>query len=209
MKKSLLCTAILRAPIAAILFLAACASTPPAPEPEPIDVDTKEYGTVPARPQEKVVIRKKPGTYERPANVDLVALQRSLRLERAPHKLGLVEKTFDTCKAGYGYSSNQDCHTETFVLVHFRMMCRDSIGTISTVLTDADLTAIRNRALKWDIQGTDRGEIVTDNDGYGQIRTTSIGTAKAKRLKITTENDFLYLKAGEIKRVVAPGNWCN
>jgi hypothetical protein len=31
---------------------------------------------------------------------------------------------------------------------------------------------------------------------------------KAQRLRLTLDNDFLFLRAGEVKKIVAPQNWC-
>src|SRR5688572_30068319 len=74
-------------------------------------------------PVEKPVSEK----YE-PAEVriDYDRLQEHLGLKRNFDSLGYAEKSFDTCRVGYGYSSNKNCRKDYFVLIHFQLMCRDA-----------------------------------------------------------------------------------
>lgn len=140
--------------------------------------------------------------------IDYVGLQRELGLNRDITKLGYTEKAFQTCGAGYGYSASQDCRQDYFVVVHFQLLCRDSEGTISTPLGVEDMRPLSRRSVTWNLAGTS-AEMQLDNEGFGQFRTTYHSSPRQQRLKITADNDFLYLRAGEINRVVAPGNWCN
>lgn len=183
-----------------LLFLAACTSAP-----------TKKNTIEPEEsvPAPKVPMKASRPGFEKPISVDYDGLQRHLGLERELERTGFAEKSFSTCEVGYGYSSSKDCRKEFFVVINFRLMCRDSVGTVSTVLTEDDLMPLRRRSVTWLLQGAGTGEIQLDNEGYGQIKTTMATSGKKQRLKLTVDNDFLFLKAGEVKRIVAPGNWCN
>jgi hypothetical protein len=141
-------------------------------------------------------------------SIDYVGLQRELGLERAPENLGFLEKPFETCQAGYGYSSTQDCQRKYFVVIHFQLLCRDSEGTISTTLTSADMRPISGRPVNWTLKGSN-GVLQTDSEGYGQIRVVNGKSQRAQRLKLAVGPEFLYVRAGEITRIVTPQPWCN
>jgi hypothetical protein len=172
-----------------VLFLTACSSTPKK-DSSPLYTPTQSSIEEDASPR-----------------IDYLSLQRSLGLNRDAENLGYTEKTFNTCDAGYGYSSHQDCHQEVFMVLHFKLSCRDSEGTISSVLTDADVAPIAYKDLKWKLKDID-GTITTDGGGYGQIRATSKKSQKRERLKIALGPDFLYMRANEITKVITPRSWC-
>ena len=168
-----------------LLFLAGCTSTPQRTSPE----------------------ISRPPVADDSGRIDYDALQSHLGLDRSPEDLGYSERSFNTCEAGYGFSRSQNCHTQHFVVVHFQLMCRDSEGTISTILTDADLTPISRKSVRWNLKGLS-GTVQTDGEGYGQIRITSRRSQKNERIKLAIANDFLYTRAGEIKRIITPRPWC-
>ena len=143
-----------------------------------------------------------------PPRIDYAALQTYLGLDRGSEELGYSERTFNTCDAGYGYSRNQDCHKEVFVVLHFRLLCRDSEGTVSTILTEADVNPIAGRSVKWNLKGMS-GTVVTDGLGYGQIRTVSRISQRRERLRLSVGPEFLYMRANEITKVITPRPWCN
>lgn len=154
-----------------------------------------------------------PGAPSKPAedeaeNVDWFALQASLGLSREPEQLGFAEKTYDTCQVGYGYSRSNRCRKQTFTVIHFRLMCRDSEGTISQVLNEEDLQSIADRQIVWNLKGT-HGVVRTDGRGYGQIRVAVAKSHRGERLRLATGPEFLYMRAGEITRVVTPKPWCS
>ncbi|WP_413944394.1 hypothetical protein [Bdellovibrio sp. HCB-162] len=162
---------------------------------------------------------KKETTYTPPAPVetapepassaiDYNALQNHLHMDRERESLGYSEKSFNTCDAGYGYSRSQNCHKEHFVVIHFRLLCRDSEGTISTVLTEDDVRPLDRRTVRWSLKGT-QGTVQTDNDGYGQIVTAANLSQKTQRLRLAVGNEFLYMRANEIQKVITPQPWCN
>ncbi|HWU42428.1 MAG TPA: hypothetical protein VN132_03285 [Bdellovibrio sp.] len=144
---------------------------------------------------------------EKSTTIDYNALQSYLQLDRAPEELGFAEKAFNTCEAGFGYSRSQNCHKEYFVVIHFRLLCRDSEGTVSTILTDSDVTAIAGRPVRWELKGV-KGNLVTDGEGYGQIRTVSSKSQNRQRLRVGVGNEFLYMRTNEITKVITPRPWC-
>ncbi len=93
-------------------------------------------------------------------------------------------------------------------MIHFRLLCRDSEGTISTVLTDEDLRPLDRRTVKWSLKGA-QGIVETDSDGYGRIITAAVPSQRAQRLRIAVGNEFLYMRANEIKKVITPEPWCH
>jgi len=140
--------------------------------------------------------------------IDYWGLQRHLGLVRADADLGYREKSYNTCEVGFGYSSSHDCTVKRFVTVNIRLQCRDSEGTISTGLTAADLQPIAGRQVRWALSG-DNGTVATDGEGYAQIGAIFSNSPRADRLRIAVGDQFLYMRAGEITRVVVPRPWCN
>lgn len=141
-------------------------------------------------------------------SIDYVGLQRAMGMEIPMEKLGYREKAFDTCQAGYGYSTTHNCHREYMVVINIQLQCRDSEGTVANGVTNADLTAIANRPVRWNMK-PNQGVTTTDSDGFAQIMTVSARSPRTERLKIAVGNEFLYMRANEITRVVTPRPWCN
>lgn len=164
-----------------------------------------------ATKEKEIIAPEVPGATSEPVtaiSIDYLGLHRSLGLERPAEDLGFMEKSFNTCAVGYGYSASRDCHREYFVAAHFQLLCRDSEGTISTALSRDDMKPLSGRTVTWTLDGA-RGTLQLDGEGYGQIKTTFVKSQKAQRLKLTVDNDFVYVRAGEVKRLVTPRNWCN
>lgn len=148
-------------------------------------------------------------TISRPAAViDYPSIQRLLNLDKRYTQLGYSEKTFNTCQVGFGYSDRNDCQKKYFVVIHFKLVCRESEGTISTILTDADLKPISGQSVSWYLKSIN-GHLVTDGEGYGQIITATDQSQSGQRLRLAVGSDFLFLKAGEVGRLIAPASWCN
>lgn len=169
-------------------LLNACASSPPQVSPSPNLPPLESLG--PSTPQ-----------------IDYDSLKRSLGLDRDKDSLGLEEKKFNTCEVGFGYPSNMNCHSEYFVVLNFQLLCRDSTGTISNVLTSVDLRPLERRTVRWSAKGI-KGHLQTDSDGYGQIIATSTSSQKAQRVRLGIGNEFLYMRSGDIKKIITPQNWC-
>lgn len=155
-----------------------------------------------------VVPEPSPVSESRTPSIDYEGLQKHLGLAQDREELGYKEKIFNTCEVGYGFPSGSQCHREQFVVIQFRLLCRDSEGTISTVLTDEDLKPLERRSVRWNLKGI-QGTTYTDNDGYGQIVTTSMQSQKGQRLRLAIGNEFLYMRSHEIKKVITPHPWCN
>jgi hypothetical protein len=157
--------------------------------------------------KEKTTLPSAPVENEK-TSIDYVGLQRAMGMEIPAEKLGYREKAFDTCQAGYGYSTTHNCHREYMVVINFQLQCRDSEGTVANGVTNADLTAIANRAVRWNMK-PNQGVTTTDSDGFAQIMTVSNRSPRTERIKIAVGNEFLYMRANEITRVVTPRPWCN
>lgn len=164
---------------------------------------------IPERPTEKVEAPavKSSGPVREDENVDYVALQRSLGLERSNLHLGFQERLFDTCDVGYGFSKSNNCRQRYFVVVHFQLMCRDSEGTVSEIVRAANLQANAYRNVRWTLKDAS-GSLSTDSEGYGQLRMLAPKSQKQQRLKLAVDTDFLYLRAGEVNKIVTPKSWC-
>ncbi|MBC7466445.1 MAG: hypothetical protein H7256_10675 [Bdellovibrio sp.] len=154
----------------------------------------------------------KPNPYEttKPSQrvIDYSSVQRLLNLDRRYTELGFFEKMFDTCQVGFGYAPDLDCQKKYFTVIHFKLVCRQSEGTISTVLTDDDLKAISGENVNWYLKNAN-GSTLTDSEGYGQIIATTNESQKNQRLRLAVGAEFLMTKASEAKRLIAPLTWCN
>ena len=137
--------------------------------------------------------------------VDMVGLQTALGLDRSTSDLGYSEKVFNTCQVGYGYSSSQRCRRANFVLIHFRLQCRDSEGSVGLV-SASQISPISDQ-VKWTL-GHDSGMTQTDGEGYGQLRVVSEFPSRQQRLRFTVNGKFLIVRAEDAGRLVAPLSWC-
>ena len=141
-------------------------------------------------------------------NIDYIGLQKELGLEFAANNLGYREKSFNTCEAGYGYSPTKNCRKAFFSVLIFQLMCRDTEDTVSSVVLESQMFPLSNRKVRW-VFKDQQGLIDLDNLGFGQIMTVMSQSSVAQRMKLAVDNDFLYMRASEIKRIVTPRNWCN
>ncbi len=149
-----------------------------------------------------------PSASELEERIDLEGLERSLNLSRPDEVLGYQESAFNSCSAGFGYSASKNCRRLTMAVIHFRLQCRDSEGTISTALGASDLRAISGQGVRWTVSDLD-GITSTDGQGYGEIRGVFARSPKAKWLRLAVGVQFLNMRAGEITRVVTPRPWCH
>lgn len=141
--------------------------------------------------------------------VDIEGLKRSLGLDRSRGDLGYEEKRFNTCNAGFGYP-RENCKQQVFISINFRLQCRDTTGTTSEVVTSAQMDPIANKQVSWQI-GKTHSTTQTDSDGYGQINGVLAQTPapRGQRLRLSVGSQFVYMRAGEITRIVTPANWCS
>ncbi|MBX9766286.1 MAG: hypothetical protein K2X47_03365 [Bdellovibrionales bacterium] len=138
--------------------------------------------------------------------IDFEALKKTVGLLRERQHLGYIEKVFDGCGPQFGLLAGS-CKRHYLISVQYRLMCRDSEGTVSEAISTADLQAIPNQALAWNLKGLE-GQSSTDMEGYGEVLTISTISQRDQRLKLSNGNDFLYLRAGEVERLVTPVTWC-
>jgi hypothetical protein len=174
-----------------LIFAAACSTTPMS------TTVIKPLPTTAAPPPQ-----------EHETSIDYLALKKSLGLDRSADSLGIAEKPFNSCGAGYGYSNSNNCRRLYFTVIHVQLLCRDSEGTVSTGIDRADQTAISNRDVIWTLKGSS-GRTRTDSDGFLQILSVNPNSQQTQRLKLSVGNDFLYMRANEITKVVTPKSWCN
>lgn len=178
--------------IALLFLISGCATKPQASFPVPVQ-KTQEFENEDGR---------------RP-KIDHDGLQTYLGLDRPATQLGYMEKSFPTCDVGYGYSSNRNCKTDYFVSIQFQLLCRDSHeDSFTHALGANDMKPLKGSSVIWTLNQMS-GKLVLDNDGRGQIKTIARNTQRQKRLKLNIANDNLYVKAGEINKIVTPANWCN
>lgn len=175
--------------LAALVALTACSTTPTGPPPSKTPPMATEIG-------------------QESSQIDYVAIQRTLNLQRPLENLGIDERNFNSCEMGYGYSRNQNCRTMYMTVLNVRLLCRDSEGTISTVLTESDVTPIAGQTIRWTLKNV-QGQFQTDGLGYGQIVALSPRPQKRERLKLSLGNEFLYMRANEITKVITPRPWCS
>jgi hypothetical protein len=138
--------------------------------------------------------------------LDLDALEQSLGLSGQVTDLGYHEKSFNTCTAGYGYSSSHDCRKQVMTVIRFRLSCRESEGTESDV--DYQQSPVYSNSLRWSL-GNQKGNVATNTEGYGSIRALYPISNRGARLKITLGNNFLVVRAEDIRRIVAPNSFCS
>lgn len=141
-------------------------------------------------------------------NIDYEQIKHSLGLSHKLEQLGYSERAFNTCEMGFGFSRTQNCRTEIMAVINFQLLCRDSQGTISTALTREDMQPLSGRTINWSLHKKN-GSAVLNHDGHGQILMSFRSSPRNQRLKLSANNDALYLRANEIKRIVTPSNWCN
>ncbi len=137
--------------------------------------------------------------------IDLIGLRRELGMDKPRQSLGYDEKRFNSCDVGHGYSSTQNCRERVYAVVNLRLECRDSQGTTSTI--HHKLTPISNKRIEWDWAGL-RNITVSDRDGYAQVLMVTSRSPKNQRLRLTIGGKFLAMTAGDMHRVVVPGDWC-
>jgi hypothetical protein len=177
--------------VAALSFvsvvLSGCASKAPAPEAKPSVEVPAETSSEPS--------------------IDVWAIRRALKLDRQPSELGYKEASFNTCEMGYGYSSSNMCQRHTMAVIHTRIRCRDSEGTVSQAVGEANLQPVTGQ-IRWTI-GNQSGITTADGEGYTQIVSIFPKSPANTRIKIAAGNQFLYLMhASEAGRLVVPKQWC-
>ena len=137
--------------------------------------------------------------------LNLVQLQNELGLGRSPQSLGFDQASFDGCRWNVrGGGERGACGPRFLSVVHFRLLCRDSVGTVQTVATN--FTPLTKR-MQWRLAGV-QGETRTDAEGFGQVQMVSSRPTKGQRFILIIGTKSLGLEVGEVTQIILPGNWC-
>lgn len=183
-------------PFFALIFLVNCTTVPVEEPPQKSRKSSKTYKryrrTTPAQPIEKI---------------DLNQLQKVLRMDRGKRQLGLKIKSFNTCRVGSGFTKNSNCRRRYFSVLHFRMRCRATTGTVEQV-NRYELTPMISNSIQWSLSSK-TGETRTDYEGYGQITLVTESNPKRKRLIIKNKGNNLGLRAYSIRDIIVPSDWCD
>jgi hypothetical protein len=136
-----------------------------------------------------------------PESLNLSEIKSRLKMSRERDKLGFLEKRFNRCDF-----KSPPCSDDFLVTIHFRLLCRESQGTVDAI-SAADLIPIQSNSVSWKL-GTTNGYTRTDQDGYGQVEVVRSRSATRDRLRLTIEERFVATPAIETERIVVPENWC-
>lgn len=136
--------------------------------------------------------------------ISVQELQTQLGLNRSTDDLGFADKNFDGCRVGYK-GEGENCGSRYLSVVHFRLVCRDTVGTTSRV--PSSLTPLSGRHMQWRLGGL-RGNLTTDSQGYGQVQLVSTRPVQTERFMLIIGTKMLGVEAGEVSQIVLPGNWC-
>lgn len=163
--------------------------------------------TGPTHPDENPDSYAPPPKVERPQDtsyrLSLKEVQAKLKMQREPGELGFTEKQFNTCSAGLNQGGI--CRHQTFSVVHFQLLCRDSEGTVSNA--PVHLTPLTSDRVTWKI-GNYTGNTQTDAQGYGQFLMLSEKTVRGQRLTLRMGRHFMGFTVSEVSKVVLPNNFC-
>lgn len=157
---------------------------------------------MPTSSVEKPAIKKPLGS-KRPS-LDLQKLENELKLSRTAEDLGFTERAFDLCKQNFTQSG--PCGPQHFSLLHLRIQCRDSVGSVTHV-SKVDLEDFAQRNIRWKL-GLAQGQVTTDSRGYAQIRLITPGSSKHQKLILIADGQALGLKVTEASRIIVPQDWC-
>jgi len=139
--------------------------------------------------------------------VNLVAVQKFLKLHPPKDELGLVEKKFTDCDFGKGPLIGNECQKVVFTLVHFQVLCRGSEGTVEFV-SQTELVPFATQTIRW-WSNPVGGYTSTDDDGYGQFRFITPVSQRRKGVHFKTGVNSLKVELGEITRIIVPQDWCS
>ncbi|MBC87118.1 MAG: hypothetical protein CL677_08040 [Bdellovibrionaceae bacterium] len=126
-----------------------------------------------------------------------------LQLTTRFENIGFHQTAFNPCDLGF---VSRQCGTQYVAAINFQLLCRASTGTTELV-THAELHPLDYGDVKWQIAGQ-RGFLRTDGQGMGQIRLVTRKSARKNRLILISNGQTLGLRAGEIRKIVLPQEWC-
>jgi hypothetical protein len=138
--------------------------------------------------------------------LDYLAIGHQLGVESHADRVGYQEKEFDACAYSSLLPPFKDCHHAYFVLAQFQLSCRASEES-NSILSAGDLRPVANKGLRWKA-GRNYGQILTDAEGFAEIRAIAERSMKRQQLRVSTGKDFLVILAGASTNVVTPPSWC-
>ncbi len=136
--------------------------------------------------------------------LSLESLKFQIGLGRSVEELGYSEKAFDSCQTDPTPLVN--CGRKTFQLIHFRLQCRDSVGTVDSV-SQVELIPVVSNRINWRV-GSESGVARTDAEGYGQIQFVSNKSSKKQRMSLKIAGNSLGVTAEDVSRIIVPRDWC-
>lgn len=136
--------------------------------------------------------------------ISIDTLKSKLGMQRDITDLGFEEESFDTCD--FGIDQEPSCKTNYLNIIHFRLQCRDSVGTVDSV-TNIELIPVQSHHIRWKV-GYFAGSTNTDSEGYGKVEFVSPGSSKSQRLSFRINQNSLGVTASEVSRIIVPKDWC-
>ena len=140
-----------------------------------------------------------------PAEIE--QLSQYLKMERPIEDIGYQEKTFNDCSIPREFRLDENCSTQYLTLIHFRMRCRESEGTVESV-SHMELSPLVSNSIKWNI-GRLKGKTSTDGRGYGTVRTISKSSIRNQSIRLTANGQIMSVRVNEVRQFVLPRYWCN
>jgi hypothetical protein len=138
--------------------------------------------------------------------LDLAKVSQQLGTERSLEDVGYQEKAFNDCALPEGYRLSDSCSTQYLSVIHFRMRCRDSEGTVESV-SSGELSPLVSRSIKWNLAGQNGGTS-TNAKGYGIVRALTPSSTRGKSFRLTVNQQIMSVEVGEVRQFVLPNYWC-
>jgi len=139
----------------------------------------------------------------REPDVEPEAVARALRINPTSLPLGLKEYRVNLCKLGL---SKSNCGTKVFSATKFKVMCRDSEGTVQEVNT-WNFEPMAGKNVEWRI-GMQGGRVVTNSQGEGLTYALDSRSPKYERYILISGKHSLGLRLNQVKQIVVPYYWC-
>jgi hypothetical protein len=139
--------------------------------------------------------------------IDLLAVQHDLGMDDSSGRVGYREKRFDACRFAADLPGIPDCSRAMFVQIGIQLSCRLTEESGSDTLDPVERAPLAGRDLRWILEGLS-GRIRTDPAGFGLILTIASRSLKKQRLRVSTGEDFLMIRAGQATEIVTPASWC-
>jgi hypothetical protein len=135
--------------------------------------------------------------------IDVEQLLHELDMDRPLSQLGFQEKSFNTCEIKSNNSTRPLCQRLYLVRLNFHILCRDSVGTVSTV----NLQPFHSNRLRWRQQGF-RGVTSTTPSGFGSLGFISPHSSAAGHLYFYLDGKIARKSLRDNWKLVLPQSWC-